>query len=79
MVNFHEIVFIEINSKKRWIIIDLRTNYVHFVLAFFKHGDAEIKKQVLGVKGLVSGIFVGMDEDAYPVNCEIYIYKYTII
>jgi hypothetical protein len=36
-------------------------------LAFFKHGDAEIKKQVLLVKGLVSGVFVGMDEDAYPV------------
>lgn len=48
--------------------IDLRTNYVHFVLAFFKHGDTEIKKQVLGVKGLVSGVFVGMDEDAYPVK-----------
>lgn len=47
---------------------DLRTNYVQFVLAFFKHGDAEIKKQVLGVKGLVSGVFVGMDEDAYPVR-----------
>jgi hypothetical protein len=46
----------------------LRTNYVQFVLAFFKHGDAEIKKQVLGVKGLVSGVFVGMDEDAYPVT-----------
>lgn len=48
--------------------LDLRTNYVHFVLAFFKHGDADIKKQVLSVKGLVSGVFVGMDEDAYPVN-----------
>lgn len=47
--------------------LDLRTNYVQFVLAFFKHGDADIKKQVLNVKGLVSGVFVGMDEDAYPV------------
>lgn len=47
--------------------LDLRTNYIQFVLAFFKHGDAEIKKQVLGVKGLVSGVFVGMDEDAYPL------------
>lgn len=47
--------------------VDLRTNYIQFVLAFFKHGDAEIKKQVLGVKGLVSGVFVGMDEDAYPL------------
>lgn len=49
------------------IDLDLRTNYVQFVLAFFKHGDADIKKQVLNVKGLVSGVFVGMDEDAYPV------------
>lgn len=49
------------------VILDLRTNYVQFVLAFFKHGDADIKKQVLNVKGLVSGVFVGMDEDAYPV------------
>ncbi|GAN07719.1 hypothetical protein MAM1_0173d07222 [Mucor ambiguus] len=55
------------NKKPQSYIYDLRTNYIQFVLAFFKHGDAEIKKQVLGVKGLVSGVFVGMDEDAYPL------------
>ncbi|KAI8647125.1 ribosome 60S biogenesis N-terminal-domain-containing protein [Parasitella parasitica] len=55
------------NKKPQSYIYDLRTNYIQFVLAFFKHADAEIKKQVLGVKGLVSGVFVGMDEDAYPL------------
>ncbi|KAG2200281.1 hypothetical protein INT47_000274 [Mucor saturninus] len=54
-------------KKPQSYIYDLRTNYVQFVLAFFKHGDADIKKQVLNVKGLVSGVFVGMDEDAYPL------------
>ncbi|KAI8087542.1 ribosome 60S biogenesis N-terminal-domain-containing protein [Thamnidium elegans] len=55
------------SKKPQSYIYDLRTNYVQFVLAFFKHGDADIKKQVLSVKGLVSGVFVGMDEDAYPL------------
>lgn len=54
-------------SNISYFTLDLRTNYIQFVIAFFKHGDAEIKKQVLGVKGLVSGVFVGMDEDAYPL------------
>ncbi|CEP11420.1 hypothetical protein [Parasitella parasitica] len=55
------------NKKPQSYIYDLRTNYIQFVLAFFKHADAEIKKQVLGVKGFVNGVFVGMDEDAYPL------------
>ncbi|RCI06414.1 hypothetical protein CU098_010660 [Rhizopus stolonifer] len=58
-------------KKPQSYIYDLRTNYVHFVLAFFRHADAEIKRQVLGIKGLVSGVFIGMDEDAYPLIEEI--------
>lgn len=53
---------------KRGKKIDLRTNYVQFVLAFFQHGDAEIKKQVLGVKGFVSALFMHVYEDAYQVR-----------
>lgn len=62
-----KIVAIKQMERLNTTVLDLRTNYVQFVLAFFKHGDADIKKQVLSVKGLVSGVFVGMDEDAYPV------------
>ncbi|KAI9486447.1 MAG: ribosome 60S biogenesis N-terminal-domain-containing protein [Benjaminiella poitrasii] len=55
------------NKKPQSYIYDLRTNYIQFVLAFFKHGDSETKKQVLGVKSLVSSIFMGIEEDAYPL------------
>lgn len=51
----------------RMTSIDLRTNYIQFVLTFFQHGDAEIKKQALSVKGLVSALYTHMYEDAYPV------------
>ncbi|OBZ90827.1 hypothetical protein A0J61_01133, partial [Choanephora cucurbitarum] len=44
-------------KKPQSYIYDLRTNYVHFVLAFFQHADSDIKRQVLGIKGLVSGVF----------------------
>ncbi|KAI8376770.1 ribosome 60S biogenesis N-terminal-domain-containing protein, partial [Choanephora cucurbitarum] len=54
-------------KKPQSYIYDLRTNYVHFVLAFFQHADSDIKRQVLGIKGLVSGVFVNMEEDAYPL------------
>ncbi|KAI9259929.1 ribosome 60S biogenesis N-terminal-domain-containing protein [Sporodiniella umbellata] len=55
------------NNNPLKYIYDLRTNYVQFVLAFFQHGDAEIKKQVLGVKGVVSAIFMHIYEDAYQL------------
>ncbi|KAI7906920.1 ribosome 60S biogenesis N-terminal-domain-containing protein [Cokeromyces recurvatus] len=41
------------NKKPQSYIYDLRTNYVQFVLAFFKYGDSELKKQVLSVKSLL--------------------------
>ncbi|KAI8968983.1 ribosome 60S biogenesis N-terminal-domain-containing protein [Mycotypha africana] len=55
------------NKKPQSYLYDLRTNYVQFILAFFKHGSCDLKKQLLGVKGVVSAIYVGMDEDAYPL------------
>ncbi|CAO3630578.1 unnamed protein product [Cunninghamella echinulata] len=60
---------------------DLRTFYVQFVLAFFIHGDSDIKKQVLGVKGLVNGIFTHIPEDAYQLIEEILntMYKHLIM
>jgi hypothetical protein len=51
--------------------LDLRTNYVQFVLAFLKHGDAEVKRQLLGVKGLVSAVIAGLGEDAYQLIQEV--------
>ncbi|KAI9306444.1 ribosome 60S biogenesis N-terminal-domain-containing protein [Cunninghamella echinulata] len=60
---------------------DLRTFYVQFVLAFFIHGDSDIKKQVLSVKGLVNGIFTHIPEDAYQLIEEILntMYKHLIM
>ncbi|CAO3683818.1 unnamed protein product [Rhizopus microsporus] len=55
------------NNNPQKYLYDLRTNYIHFVLAFIQHGDADIKKQVLSVKGLVSALFTQMYEDAYPL------------
>ncbi|CAO3591768.1 unnamed protein product [Absidia cylindrospora] len=54
------------NNPNRYLY-DLRTLYVQFVMAFFIHGDSDIKKQVLGVKGLVNGVFTHIDEDAYQL------------
>lgn len=56
-----------INVISLFIFSDLRTLYVQFVLAFFVHGDSDIKKQVIGVKGLMNGIFTHITEDAYQV------------
>jgi hypothetical protein len=47
--------------------VDLRTSYVEFVLSFFKFGDANVKKDILQVKDLVSPIFKGLERDAYQV------------
>lgn len=57
----------------QWLIysLDLRTNYVQYVLAFLKHGDAEVKRQLLGIKGLVSAVIAGLGEDAYQLIQEV--------
>ncbi|KAI9011983.1 ribosome 60S biogenesis N-terminal-domain-containing protein [Phycomyces nitens] len=54
------------NSTHNYIY-DLRTNYVELVLAFLRNGDAEVKKQLLNIKGFVSGVFSGMENDAYQL------------
>ncbi|KAF7729953.1 hypothetical protein EC973_003366 [Apophysomyces ossiformis] len=58
------------NNPNKYIY-DLRTSYVQFVLAFFIHGDAEIKKQVLALKGFASSVFTGIHEDAYQLIEEV--------
>lgn len=50
--------------------IDLRTSYVEFVLSFFRFGDANVKKDILQVKDLVSPIFKGLERDAYQVDIQ---------
>ncbi|KAI8980871.1 ribosome 60S biogenesis N-terminal-domain-containing protein [Pilobolus umbonatus] len=55
------------NNKPNSYIYDLRTSFIEFVLAFFKHGSSDTKKQILGVKGLVLGLFTGIEDDAYPL------------
>ncbi|KAI9269065.1 ribosome 60S biogenesis N-terminal-domain-containing protein [Phascolomyces articulosus] len=52
-------------------LYDLRTAYVRLVLALFKYGDADVKKEALGVRNLVNAIFTGIDEDAYLLAEEI--------
>lgn len=47
--------------------LDLRTQYVRFVLAFFIHADAGVKRQILSVKNFVHSVFNSIDEDAYQV------------
>ncbi|KAI7871775.1 ribosome 60S biogenesis N-terminal-domain-containing protein [Spinellus fusiger] len=55
------------SSSPHKYIYDLRTNYVDLVLAFLTYGDADIKKQVLAIKGFVSSIFSGIENDAYQL------------
>lgn len=50
--------------------LDLRTSYVEFVLSFFRFGDANVKKDILQVKDLVSPIFKGLERDAYQVDIQ---------
>ncbi|KAG0192599.1 hypothetical protein DFQ28_008597 [Apophysomyces sp. BC1034] len=52
-------------------LTDLWDFQATFVLAFFIHGDAEVKKQVLAIKGFVSSVFTGIDQDAYQLIEEI--------
>ncbi|KAI8388470.1 ribosome 60S biogenesis N-terminal-domain-containing protein [Radiomyces spectabilis] len=60
------------NSKNpNRFLYDLRTSFVKFVLAFFIHGDAEIKRQVLSIKGFAHGVFMHIHEDAYQLIEEI--------
>ncbi|KAI7856237.1 ribosome 60S biogenesis N-terminal-domain-containing protein [Circinella umbellata] len=60
------------NSKNpNSYLYDLRTAYVRLVLALFKYGDADIKKEALGVRNLVNAIYTGIDEDAYLLVEEI--------
>ncbi|KAI7883289.1 hypothetical protein K492DRAFT_205560 [Lichtheimia hyalospora FSU 10163] len=58
-------------NPKRYLY-DLRTQYVRFVLAFFIHADAGIKRQILSIKNFVHAVFNSIDEDAYPLIQEIF-------
>jgi hypothetical protein len=48
-------------------------------MAFIIHGDSDIKKQVLGVKGLVNGVYTHIDEDAYQVNTTLPLVEVIIV
>ncbi|KAL0077698.1 ribosome 60S biogenesis N-terminal-domain-containing protein [Phycomyces blakesleeanus] len=69
------------NNNVHNYIYDLRTNYVELVLAFLRNGDADIKKQLLGIKGFVSGILSGIENDAYPLIKETLsvLYEYLLM
>lgn len=46
---------------------DIRTLLVLLVVSFLSAGDVRLKAQVLETKGLLSGVFKGLNEDAEVV------------
>lgn len=44
---------------------DVRSLYIKFLCTFIKHGDANVKKQCLETKDLVSAAVKGLSEDVY--------------
>ncbi|CAG8450920.1 8097_t:CDS:10 [Ambispora leptoticha] len=50
---------------------DVRTLYIYFILSFFKYGDSKLKREILGIKNFVSGLFPGLVHDSYEFIDEV--------
>jgi hypothetical protein len=52
---------------QRLYLLDIRTHYIQFGLAFLEHDDPSLSQDVLAINGFLSGIFKDMQYDATAV------------